>query len=130
MCKGGPFAVSRLPAFHTSLGRVQLGFLGEDELRRRLTDREITAYTASTITDPAALLARIMADHRQGYSIVDEELERGLRSIAVPIVSRSGRNFGAINLSALSSRTTQREIRERFLPELRAVAGEISATLA
>ena len=121
---------SRLPAFHTSLGRVQLGFLGEDELRRRLADRKITAYTPTTITDPATLVARIMADHRQGYSIVDEELERGLRSIAVPIVSRSSRNVGAINLSALSSRTTQREIRERFLPELRAVAAEISATLA
>ena len=121
---------SRLPAFHTSLGRVQLGFLGEDELRRRLADRKITAYTPTTITDPATLVARIMADHRQGYSIVDEELERGLRSIAVSIVSRSSRNVGAINLSALSSRTTQREIRERFLPELRAVAAEISATLA
>ena len=87
-------------------------------------------YTASTITDPDALVARIAADHQQGYSIVDEELERGLRSIAVPIVSRSGHNVGAINLSALSNRTTQKEMRDRFLPELRAVAEEISATLA
>jgi IclR family pca regulon transcriptional regulator len=121
---------SRLPAFHTSLGRIQLGFLGATELRRRLADLPIAAYTASTITDPDALVARIVADHRQGYSIVDEELERGLRSIAVPIVSRSGNNVGAINLSALSNRTTQKEMRERFLPELRAVAEAISATLA
>lgn len=121
---------SRLPAFHTSLGRVQLGFLGEAELGRRLAGLTMPAYTANTITDPGRLVGRIMADHALGYSIVDEELERGLRSIAVPIVSRSGRNVGAINLSALSSRTTQKEIRERFLPELRAVAAEISATLA
>jgi IclR family transcriptional regulator, pca regulon regulatory protein len=121
---------SRLPAFHTSLGRIQLGFFGAAELRRRLADLALTPYTASTITDPDALVARIAADHQQGYSIVDEELERGLRSIAVPIVSRSGHNVGAINLSALSNRTTQKEMRDRFLPELRGVAEAISATLA
>jgi IclR family pca regulon transcriptional regulator len=121
---------SRLPAFHTSLGRIQLGFLGEAELRRRLGDLPMTRYTTATITDPDALVARIVADHGQGYAIVDEELERGLRSIAVPVVSRSGHNVGAINLSALSNRTTQKEMRERFLPELRAVAREISTTLA
>jgi len=121
---------SRLPAFHTSLGRIQLGFLGATELRERLADMTITPYTPSTITDPDAVVARIVADHQQGYSIIDEELERGLRSIAVPIVSRSGHNVGAINLSALSNRTTQKEMRERFLPELRTVAEEISATLA
>src|SRR5689334_14997438 len=54
---------SRLPAFHTSLGRVQLGFLGEAELRRRLAERQPPRYTASTITEPEALIARIMADH-------------------------------------------------------------------
>jgi IclR family pca regulon transcriptional regulator len=121
---------SRLPAFHTSLGRIQLGFLGEAEIRRRVLDLQPARYTASTITEPEALVARIVADHAQGYSIVDEELERGLRSIAVPIVSRSGRNVAALNLSALSNRTTQKEMRERFLPELRAVAEEISASLA
>jgi IclR family pca regulon transcriptional regulator len=121
---------SRLPAFHTSLGRIQLGFLDEAELRRRVRELPLARYTTSTITDPEALVARIMADHAQGYSIVDEELERGLRSIAVPIVSRSGQNVAALNLSALSSHTTQKDMRERFLPELRAVAKEISASLA
>jgi IclR family pca regulon transcriptional regulator len=74
---------SRLPAFHTSLGRIQRGFLGEAELRRRLTGLPLARYTTSTIIEPAALVARIMADHAEGYSIVDEEPERGLRSIAV-----------------------------------------------
>jgi IclR family pca regulon transcriptional regulator len=120
---------SRLPAFYTSLGRIQLGFLGETELRRRVLELRLVRYTASTITDPQALVARILAENAQGYSIVDEELERGLRSIAVPIVSRGGVCVAAINLSALSNRTTQKEMRERFLPELRAVAQEISATL-
>jgi IclR family pca regulon transcriptional regulator len=121
---------SRLPAFHTSLGRVQLGFLGEAELRRRLSGLALVRYTANTLIEPEALVARIIADHAQGYSIVDEELERGLRSIAVPIVSRAGRNIGALNLSALSNQTTHREMREQFLPKLLAVAKNISASLA
>src|SRR5262249_23637755 len=121
---------SRLPAFHTSLGRVQLGFLGEAELRRRLAGIPTPHYTHSTVSEPEALIARIIADHAQGYSVVDQELERGLRSIAVPIVSRSGRSVAAMNLSALSSHTTHKEMRERFLPQLRAVAKEISDSLA
>ena len=72
---------------------------------------------------------RITADHAQGYSIVDEELEKGLRSLAVPIVTRSGVNVGAINLSAHSSRTSKSELRDRFLPQLRAVAQQISQSL-
>ena len=113
-------------------GKVDHGFdkTSAAELRRRLGDLPLVRYTASTITGPEALVARILADHAQGYSIVDEELERGLRSMSVPIVSRSGRNVAALNLSALSNRTTPKEMRERFLPELRAVAEEISASLA
>lgn len=121
---------SRLPAFHTSLGRAQLGFLSEDELWRRVKSVQIVPYTAHTITDVAALIDRVKADHAQGFAIVDEELEKGLRSIAVPVVTRSGRNVGAINLSAHTSRTTRNEMRDRFLPELRAVAKQISRTLA
>ena len=81
---------SRLPAFHTAMGRVQLGFLDEAEIWRRLKSVRIEPYTPSTITDLQALFDRIRDDHAQGFSIVDEELERGLRAIAVPIVDRDG----------------------------------------
>jgi IclR family pca regulon transcriptional regulator len=121
---------TRLPAFYTSLGRIQLGFLDEDELRNRLQTIEIAAYTPRTITNPEVLITRIKEDHQQGYSIVDEELERGLRSLAVPIVTRGGENIGAVNLSAHSSRATRSELRDRFLPQLRNVAREISQSLA
>lgn len=121
---------TRLPAFHTSLGRIQLGFLDERELWGRLHTIEMPAYTARTITNPEALVDRIKEDHKQGYSIVDEELEKGLRSLAVPILTRGGENVGAINLSAHSSRATRAELRDRFLPPLRDVAREISQSLA
>jgi IclR family pca regulon transcriptional regulator len=120
---------TRLPAFYTSLGRIQLGFLDEADLREQLNATAAVAYTPRTLTDPEALLARIASDHAQGYSIVDEELERGLRAVAVPIVTRTGVNVGAINLSAHSSRTTRNELRDRFLPRLSAVAREISQSL-
>ena len=121
---------SRLPAFYTSLGRIQLGFLGEAELRRRVLDLPPARYTASTITDPEALVARILADHAQGYSIVDEELERGLRSIAVPIVSRSGVCVAALNLSR-AQQSHDAKGYARALPAGAARGGRgISATLA
>jgi IclR family pca regulon transcriptional regulator len=72
----------------------------------------------------------VQEDHAQGFSIVDEELERGLRSIAVPVVDRSGQAIAALNVSTHSTRTTRNELRERFLPSLRAVAEQISATLS
>jgi IclR family pca regulon transcriptional regulator len=121
---------TRLPAFHTSLGRIQLGFLDHAEFWRRLMALRIEAYTPSTITDLQALYERVREDHAQGFSIVDEELERGLRSIAVPVVDRSGQAIAALNVSTHSTRTTRNELRERFLPNLRAVARQISATLA
>ncbi|HVZ15330.1 MAG TPA: IclR family transcriptional regulator C-terminal domain-containing protein [Bauldia sp.] len=120
---------SRLPAFHTSLGRVQLGFLSPDEVAARMTEAAATRLTAKAITGKAALLARIRTDHAQGYSLVDEELEAGLRSIAVPIVTRGGECIGAINLSTHAGRLKRSELRDRFLPRLQAVAAAISRTL-
>ncbi len=119
---------TRLPAFYTSLGRIQLGFLDEAELWRRLKSLSIEVYTPSSITDMQALYERVREDHAQGFSIVDEELERGLRSIAVPVVGRSGQAIAAINVSTHSTRTTRNELRERFLPSLLAVADRISGS--
>ncbi|HUZ31547.1 MAG TPA: IclR family transcriptional regulator C-terminal domain-containing protein, partial [Xanthobacteraceae bacterium] len=120
---------TRLPAFHTALGRVQLGFLDEAEQWRRLRAQQIEAYTPSTITDVQALLDRVRQDWEQGFSIVDEELERGLRAIAVPIVDRGGQAVAALNLSTHSTRTTRNEMRDRFLPQLRRIAEQISVSL-
>jgi IclR family transcriptional regulator, pca regulon regulatory protein len=73
-----------------------------------------------------ALFDRVGADREQGFSIVDEELEQGLRSIAVPVLDAASQAVGAINLSAHSTRTTRNEMREKFLPELRRIAQRIS----
>jgi IclR family transcriptional regulator, pca regulon regulatory protein len=121
---------TRLPAFHTSLGRIQLGFLDDAELWCRLRSLRIEAFTPSTITDVQALYERVREDHAQGFAIVDEELERGLRSIAVPVVDRAGEAIAGLNISTHSTRTTRNEMRDRFLPRLRTVAEQISASVA
>jgi IclR family pca regulon transcriptional regulator len=118
---------SRLPAFHSSMGRIQLGFLDDAEIWRRLRSVRLEPLTPATITDLQALHERIREDRRQGFSIVDEELERGLRSIAVPLVERGGQCVGALNLSTHSTRTTRNALRETFLPELKSVAEQVSA---
>ena len=118
---------SRLPAFHTSLGRVQLGFIEDAEIWRRLMSLRIEPYTTHTITDPQALFDRVKYDHQQGFSIVDEELERGLRSIAVPIVDRTGEAVAGLNISTNSTRITRNHMREHFLPRLREASEQISS---
>lgn len=119
---------SRLPAFHTALGRVLLGHLDDAEIWRRLKSQRIEAYTPSTITDLQALFDRVRADREQGFAIVDEELERGLRALAVPVFDRSGQTIGAINLSTHAARTTRNEMRDRFLPALRQVAEQVQVS--
>ncbi len=118
---------SRLPAFHTSLGRIQLGFIEDTEVWRRLMSIRIDPYTTHTITDPQALFDRIKSDHEQGFSIVDEELERGLRSVAVPVVDRAGDVVAGLNVSTNSTRITRNHMRDHFLPRLREASEQISS---
>ena len=106
---------SRLPAFHTSMGRIQLGFLPEQELWRRLQRIELRPFTPYTIVDRRALIERIRDDHTQGYALVDEELEAGLLAIAVPLLDRAGEVIAAINVSCQASRVSRMTIKERCL---------------
>ena len=129
-CRPASAVGSRLPAFHTALGRVLLGYLDEAEIWRRLKSQRIEAYTHSTITDLQALFDRVRLDREQGFAIVDEELERGLRALAVPVVDRSGQAIGAINMSTHTGRTTRNEMRDRFLPALRKVAEQVRSSVA
>jgi IclR family transcriptional regulator, pca regulon regulatory protein len=120
---------SRLPAFHTSLGRSQLGTLPEAEIWRLLKSLAIKAYTPATITDRQALFDRVRGDFAQGFSLVDEELEQGLRSIAVPVVSRNGQTVAAIALSSHASRASRSEMEDSFLPALRGAAEHIAISV-
>lgn len=120
---------TRLSAFYTSLGRIQLGFLAAAEQERRLAAAMLPVLSDKAIRGKTALLARIRSDHVQGFSIVDEELEKGLRSIAMPVVTQSGVNVGAINLSAHAGRVTRAELKRDYFPKLQAVVHAINRIL-
>lgn len=121
---------TRLSALHTAMGRVQLGYLEEAELWQRLKSVRVTPYTTGTITNLNGIYDRIQSDHDQGYSIVDEELEKGLRSVAVAVHGRDGRLLGSISLSVNSTRATRDNMRALLLPKLQDVAAKISASLS
>ena len=116
---------TRLPAYCTSMGRVLLAGLPENERREMISRSRLVANTERTITDPDRLLAVLEDVAASGYSMVDGELELGLRSLAVPIHDRSGRVVAAINVPTQAARHTPGEIEREFLPVLRGAATRI-----
>lgn len=120
---------SRLPAWVTSMGRVLLAGLPEDRQDEILAASKLRAYTPATITDPAQL-KRILAEVRaDGYACVSQELEPGLQSVAVPLIDRSGRVIGAMNVSGHTSRYSREAMLEACLPPLREAARQTNQTL-
>jgi len=117
---------SRLPAFCTSMGRVLLAYLPPDQLEQYLSRIVLHRYTSRTVNTVEKLRTILRTVRRIGYAMVDQELEIGLRSVAVPILSQSGRVVAAINVSAQAQRMPLPEMQTRFLPHLRQSANELS----
>ena len=120
---------SRLPAFCTSMGRVLLGGLTAPELNDFLKRLVATPFTNRTLVAKDRLRDTIAAARAAGYALVDQELEIGLRSMAVPVVDASGRPAAAINVSTQAARVPLGDMEKRFLPALRAAATELSLLL-
>jgi IclR family pca regulon transcriptional regulator len=120
---------TRFPAYATSMGRVLLAGLPDDELTARLERTELLALTPSTITSLRALRRELDRVRRQGFAIVDQELELGLRSVAVAIHDPAGAVAAAVNVSAHSSRTPLADMRRVLLPPLTATARAIEADM-
>ncbi|MGB7382951.1 MAG: IclR family transcriptional regulator [Rhodococcus sp. (in: high G+C Gram-positive bacteria)] len=109
---------TRFPAFATSMGRVLLAGLPPDRLDEYLQRVELTALTGKTITNTAALRDELDLVRAQGYCLVDQELEEGLRSIAAPIHDESGAVVAAANVSTQAARHSADDAREHLLPAL------------
>jgi len=112
----------RMPAVATSMGRVLLAALPDDELDHRLDTAELKRYLPGTITDRARLHEEILRVREQGYAVVDQELEQGLIALAVPVRDRLGRAAGAINLSTHVGRRNSETILELVEPLSRTAA--------
>ncbi|MHB1172164.1 MAG: IclR family transcriptional regulator [Lacisediminihabitans sp.] len=119
---------TRFPAYATSMGRVLLSAFEPAELDTYLDGVGIKRLTSHTITSRGEFVEELRRVRAQGWAIVDQELEEGLRSIAVPI-HRGGKVVAAINVSAAASSRTLDSIREDLLPPLQRAAEQISADL-
>jgi IclR family transcriptional regulator, pca regulon regulatory protein len=120
---------TRFPAYATSMGRVLLAGMSPDDLDKYLNEADFEAFTARTVTDPDRLREIVREVGRQGYAIVDQELEEGLRSIAAPIHGAGNAVIAAINLSGHASRVSLAAMRAVLLPALLETAGRIEADL-
>jgi len=121
---------TRLPPYPTSMGRVLLAWLPPAEIYAILGRTSLRKLTEQTVVDPDEL-KRILATVRaQGWATVDQELEAGVRSVAVPIRDSSGKVVAAINASAHAARVPMRTLEKQFLPRLLDAARQIDTELA
>jgi IclR family pca regulon transcriptional regulator len=120
---------TRFPAYATSMGRVLLASLGDDELAAYLARADLVPLTPRTLTDPAALRSSLAEVRTRGFALVDQELEEGLRSAAAPVCNREGTVVAAVNLSVSASRTSLRQLEREFVPPLLETAAQISRDL-
>ncbi|MCX4825321.1 helix-turn-helix domain-containing protein [Streptomyces sp. NBC_01142] len=120
---------TRFPAYAASMGRVLLADLPPEERSARLARTGLRALTPRTLTRPSELAAELERVRHEGYALVDEELEEGLRSIAVPVRDLNGQAVAAVNVAMHSSRRTGEQCLTEVLPELRSAAARIEADL-
>jgi IclR family pca regulon transcriptional regulator len=120
---------SRLPAYCTSMGRILLAYLPAEQLEQYLAKVNLIPHTTRTITSLEKLRLALRNVRRNGYAICDQEYEVGLRSLAVPVYSSSGRVVATLNLSGNAPRLSVLEMQNRFLTPLRNAASELSVFL-
>jgi IclR family pca regulon transcriptional regulator len=120
---------SRLPAYCTSMGRVLLAYLPTEQLEQYLARVILVAHTARTVNSVEKLRLALRNVRRNGYALVDQEYEVGLRSLAVPVYSPTGRVVATVNLSGHAPRMPVYDMQTRFLPHLRNAANELAAFL-
>ncbi|KHL12512.1 UNVERIFIED_CONTAM: IclR family transcriptional regulator [Mumia flava] len=109
---------TRFPAYATSMGRVLLAGLPDDELDAALPAGGLAALTPRTITDPDELRAELVRVRAQGWAFLDQELELGLCAVAAPVRDRDGRVVAAVNVSIATSGGQSEQARDRLLPHL------------
>ncbi|MBM1817752.1 IclR family transcriptional regulator domain-containing protein [Pseudosulfitobacter pseudonitzschiae] len=109
---------SRLPAHCTSMGRVLLAALPAQQARAVIDASDLTPRTVHALHDPAEIMAEIARVRAQGFAVIDQEVELGLRSLAVPIIDAKGRVVAALNTGMASLHATPTELHDTYLPAL------------
>jgi IclR family pca regulon transcriptional regulator len=120
---------ARLPALGSATGRVLLADRPDDELAARLRRARPRAQSARAVVGPAELRKRVLAARAERVAWTDEELELGMRSMAVPVSDARGRTVAAMSVSAFTARVSLERLLEEFLPVLRAHAERLGRLL-
>ena len=120
---------TRFPAYAASMGRVLLAGLDDRALDAYLSRVELVPLTNRTVRTPDALRAELIKVRQQGWAVVDQELEIGLRSLAAPIHDARGRVVAAVNISTNASAVASEPVPDRYRDSLAATAAAISADL-
>jgi IclR family transcriptional regulator, pca regulon regulatory protein len=120
---------TRFPAYATSMGRVLLADFTDPELDEYLSAVDLKPLTTRTVTSPPTLRTEITKVRSQGWSLVNQELEEGLRALAAPVRDRTGRVVAAVNVSAHASRMSLEAMRRDLLPPLLKTAARIEADI-
>lgn len=120
---------TRFPAYVTSMGRVLLAALEPDELDEHLAAVRLERFTDRTVASLDELRAKIAEAGEQGYAVVDQELEAGLRSLAAPVHDRRGKVVAAVNVSTHASRVSLERAEQELLPALLETVAAIEADL-
>ncbi|MGV1753326.1 IclR family transcriptional regulator domain-containing protein [Agrobacterium sp. CG674] len=121
---------SRLPAYCTSMGRVLLAALDREEQTAVLEKSDRRARTALTLIEIDALMEELVSTRQRGYALIDQEVELGLRSIAVPVHNIRGQTVAALNVGLSASAASMEDLVERYLPALLSVQSELARMLA
>lgn len=120
---------SRLPAYCTSMGQILLAALDDAALEEYLENADLQRRTSKTLTTRDAIRQVVQEIRQQGWVISDQELEPGLRSLAVPLRDSAGQVHAALNVGTPASRVTRGEVETRFLPVLLEASRELSKRL-
>jgi len=121
---------AHLPAYCSATGRVLLSQFADDEIMQRIGREPLRSRTTHTITKMPLILAEIRAVRKRAYAISDEELELGMRSLAVPVIGEDHEIIAAISVSAASARVRAADLRNHFLPILQSCSKMLSQRIS
>lgn len=124
-----PRVGSRLPAYCTAAGKVQLAYMTEEELDHYLPNKELKGFTPTTITDRDAFKAHLKTIAEQGYAIDNEEMDVGVCCVGAPIRDYTRRIIGAVSISGPSMRFSRERMEKELIPLVKRAAEDISTKL-
>jgi IclR family pca regulon transcriptional regulator len=121
---------TRFPVYATSLGRILMAYQAPERIRRYLTDVKLQRFTDKTVSSKDKLKRILKQCRENGYASIQDELDYGIVSVAVPVFAEDGTIIAAINCSTATSRVTEKDMVETRLPKLQAAARRIEIDLS